>query len=193
MIVIEIVRISGEFLHHSVDIQWGIFWLQMEASTAIIAVSVTGFRAILNVRARREREKSEHGRGRLQSYRQRLLHKALLHHHMEQSTDLEDLPRVPGAMLTGTRTCISGNNKNNTITCESSLDHGSAAYLKTDDRCRENGHGGECSMSSVQVRMAIGTTRGPHRLLVVGYRHPKVQTSSLERILRNLLEFPISP
>ena len=143
MIVLAIVRISGELYHDTIDIQWGIFWLQMEASTAIIAVSVTGFRTMLRTRARTEREKSEHRRGRLQSYRQRMLHRALPRSQLELSTELDN-PHISGLTSTemGSFVEISGIDDGNAV--DNLPDHQLALGLITGDGPnRENGSGKE--------------------------------------------------
>ena len=155
MIIITIVRISGEFFHDTIDIQWGTFWLQLESSTAIVTVSVTGFRALLRVRARKEREKSEQRRWRLQSYRQRMLHKVLPRIQPEESTDLDTLPSNLGATLTGSCTSIKGTETNNANAVDISSDHNLAdVMVVADDSYREDRSEIERSISSVRVRRA---------------------------------------
>ena len=153
MIILTIVRIAGEFELHTTDIQWETFWQQMEASTAIIAISVTGFRTLLAVRARKEREEYDHRRERLQSYRQRLLRKAVHRDRAEQSTDLDNLPSIPGATVVGMRTFITGRGRNYVSINGTSIDHQTGHGKETvDGSDYESRRSKDRSMSSAQVR-----------------------------------------
>lgn len=51
MIIIAIIRIAaGNVSHGQVDAAWAIFWLQVEASVAVMVVSVSAFRALFVAR-----------------------------------------------------------------------------------------------------------------------------------------------
>lgn len=106
MIIVAIVRISRLPLsHESIDVQWAIFFQQVEASISVMTVSLTAVRSLLGVKAMNSREKKE----RLwYSYRRiALLKKG--HKPSESEVDGDPLPSIPSATLTGMRTFIVGN------------------------------------------------------------------------------------
>ena len=107
--VVAIVQISGEIsANHQIDLQWELFWQQIEASISIIVVSITGFRTLLGRRDQKKRQQSEKRRERLQSYRERLLRKALRRNPVDRNFNTGRLPSIPNATLTGIRTFING-------------------------------------------------------------------------------------
>ena len=109
IVIVAIVQISGEIsANHQIDLQWELFWQQIEASISIIVVSITGFRTLLGMRAQKKRHQSENRRERLQSYRDRLLRKALRRNPVDRDVNANRLPSIPNATLTGMRTLING-------------------------------------------------------------------------------------
>ena len=107
--IVAIVQISGEIsANHQIDLQWELFWQQIEASISIIVVSITGFRTLLGMRAQKKRQQSENRWERLQSYRQRLVRRALHRNPVDHDGNANRLPSIPGATLTGMRTLING-------------------------------------------------------------------------------------
>ena len=59
MIIIAIVRISGLRIKKTVlnGTVWGLFWHEAEAAVALIMVSITAFRSLLGIKARKALEK----------------------------------------------------------------------------------------------------------------------------------------
>lgn len=106
MIIVAIVRISRLPLsHESIDLQWAIFFQQVEASISVMTVSLTAVRSLLGVKAMNSREKKERV---WYSYRRiALLKKG--HKPSESEVDGDPLPFIPSATLTGMRTFIVGN------------------------------------------------------------------------------------
>lgn len=106
MIIVAIVRISRLPLsHESIDVQWAIFFQQVEASISVMTVSLTAVRSLLGVKAMNSREKKERV---WYSYRRiALLKKG--HKPSESEVDGDPLPSIPSATLTGMRTFIVGN------------------------------------------------------------------------------------
>ena len=106
MIIIALIRISGKSHRKCVeDVAWEIFWLEMEASTAVIMVSITAFRSLLGVKALKAREKRERS---WFSHRPKLLARSFKKAPQNES-EFAQLPSIPGATLTGVRTFIHGN------------------------------------------------------------------------------------
>ena len=109
IVIVAIVQISGEIsANHQIDLQWELFWQQIEASISIIVVSITSFRTLLGMRAQKKRQQSEKRWERLQSYRERLLRKALRRNPADHDGNADRLPSIPSATLTGMRTLING-------------------------------------------------------------------------------------
>lgn len=106
MIITAIVQISR--LHssnESIDVQWGAFFQQVEASASVITVSLTAFRSMLGLKALKSREKEVRA---WYSYR-RIAWLKKGHKTSESETDGDQLPAMPSATLTGMRTSIRGN------------------------------------------------------------------------------------
>lgn len=109
MIIIAIVRISGLRIENTMlDIVWELFWQQEEAAIAVIMVSITAFRSLLGIKARKTREKTQRSwtfshRPNLQA---RYFKKPTTTTHDE--FELEPLPSVSGGTFTGMRTFICG-------------------------------------------------------------------------------------
>lgn len=105
MIMVALVRISGLRTHQVfLDVQWIIFWNEVEATVATIMVSVTAFRQLLGIKELKAREKRDRS---WYSY-----HRRLLFGNSKKNSDNEwdtgQLPPIPGARLTGIRTLIRG-------------------------------------------------------------------------------------
>ena len=107
MIMVALVRISGirVAMDPKIDVQWEIFWQQMEASISVIMVSITAFRSLLGMRAAQAREKRDRA---WFSYRSKLLplNKRKTSEY-DKNVDM-NLPSVPGATMSGLRTYIRG-------------------------------------------------------------------------------------
>ncbi len=57
MIIIAIIRVLGLVQSNTFDIVWLVFWHQIEGAFAIIMVSLTTFRSLLGIKARKARKK----------------------------------------------------------------------------------------------------------------------------------------
>ena len=137
IIIVATVQISGEITaNHNLDLQWELFWQQIEASISIIVVSITGFRTLLGMRAQRKREQSENRWERLQSYRQRLLRKALRRSPVDSSGNANGLPSIPNATLTGMRTFINGNRSEEKLVEEHAIQDPASCALADDVRSK---------------------------------------------------------
>ena len=107
MIIIATVRIAGfRIKKSSIDIVWELFWHQVEASVALITVSITAFRSLLGIKALKAREQKKRERFWF-SHRAKLLTR-YLNKETQDESELEQLPSIPGATLTGMRTFIHG-------------------------------------------------------------------------------------
>lgn len=105
MIVIAIVRVSGLRIQkkNNIDIQWELFWQDVEATVAVIMVSITAFRSLLSMKALKARENKQRS---WVSYRRKLLVRKF-NKVSEDETDIEQLRSIPRATLTGIRTFIN--------------------------------------------------------------------------------------
>lgn len=120
MVMISLVRISGLRAHRDIfDVQWAIFWTQVEATVATITVSVTAFRQLLGIKAQRARENRD--RSWYSHHRRLLLGK--FKKSSENVWDTGQLPSIPGAKLTGLRTLIRGGRDSKSMTLMSGEDH----------------------------------------------------------------------
>ncbi|MCJ1428168.1 hypothetical protein MMC29_006076 [Sticta canariensis] len=109
MIITAIVQISG--IHaptNTIDVTWEIFWQLMEACIAVIMVSLTAFRSLFVA----------HGSGAKSPPQKLSLRKRVLNSRIiagrkraggNDSEEMERLPEIPRATLTGMRTFIRGN------------------------------------------------------------------------------------
>lgn len=60
MIMIAIIRVSGLRIRKSnIDVQWEVFWQDIEATVAVIMVSITAFRSLMGMKALKAREKRQ--------------------------------------------------------------------------------------------------------------------------------------
>lgn len=120
MIIVALVRISGLRTHKVfMDIQWLVFWNEVEASVATIMVSVTAFRQLLGIKALKAREKKNRS---WYSYRRRLLY-GKCKQNSDNGWDAGQLPSIPGARLTGLRTLIHGGQDLKSMTLMTGEDH----------------------------------------------------------------------
>ena len=122
MIVVAIVRIAGLRLkgpylnHHQMDIQWDLFWQEIEATVAVIMVSITAFRSLLGMKTL----KSPEGKDRRHWYSYRLKRSPKASRAFKSGSsqssqtclgsewDTKQLPAVPGPTLTGMQTFVRG-------------------------------------------------------------------------------------
>lgn len=107
MIMIAIVRILGFIIKNKFDMVWLFFWHQVEGAVAIITVSVTSFRSILGIKARKAREKKRMERSWF-SHRPKLMTRYSKKETKDEPRS-QQLPSVPVVTLTGMRTFINGN------------------------------------------------------------------------------------
>ena len=102
MAVIAIVRISGlQIAGTNIDVQWMIFWQHIEATVAVIMVSLTAFRSIFGIKAQQNEVRKNRA---WYSYRERLLRSP-----RKRSADTESydkLPSIPGGTMTGMRSFV---------------------------------------------------------------------------------------
>lgn len=126
MVVCAVTRISAYRLRGVIDLTWQIFWQHVEGSVALMMASVTTFRTAFVAVGNKRNEKKE----KIPSYtiRQRLLAK------LKKAADIEGLPSVPGATLTGLRTFIHGNNR---------LEETTVMGSKSDRSSQDDGKGSE--------------------------------------------------
>lgn len=106
MIITAIVRVSGLRLGNiMIDVQWEVFFQQVEASVSVITVSLTAFRSLLGLKARESREKKQ----RVWYSYQRII--LLKKGRKTSDSELrgDQLPSIPSATMTGMRTFIRGN------------------------------------------------------------------------------------
>lgn len=115
MIIIAIVRISkirikSPYEGLGMDIVWVIFWQQVEACTAVIMVSLSAFRSFFVAHESRLREDRNRNRQwymsnkKASAWRRRLL--------QSEGEEMNQLPQVPRATMTGMSTFISGGENN---------------------------------------------------------------------------------
>lgn len=106
MIITAIVRVSGLLLSSkNIDVQWEVFFQQVEASVSVITVSLTAFRSLLGVKALNSRKKKEQA---WYSYRRIVLLKKG-RKTSESELNGDQLPSIPSATLTEIRTFIRDN------------------------------------------------------------------------------------
>lgn len=106
MILTAIVRISGLRLsNRRIDVQWEVFFQQVEASVSVITVFLTAFRSLLGLKAQESRDKKQRV---WYSYQRMIL---LKKGHKTSDSELggDQFPSIPSATLTGMRTFIRGN------------------------------------------------------------------------------------
>ena len=117
MFAICLVRTSGETIDGNtgttVDVQWNVFWHNIEASVAVTAVSLTAFRSLYGIKTLQQQQKNKkRNLPWLSSYRKNLLNRKQQRRVDEFGDPISDeyysLPRIPGATLTGMRTMIRG-------------------------------------------------------------------------------------
>ncbi len=105
MIVIAIFRVSGlRIRKNKIDVQWEIFWQEVEATAAVIMVSITAFRSRLGIKALKARKKRDRS---WFSYRQKLLTRHFKKTPQDKSV-VEQLPSIPAGTFTGMWTVIRG-------------------------------------------------------------------------------------
>ena len=115
MIIIAVIRLSAvhiEVVHmntgpvRTVDFVWVIFWLHVEACTAVIMVSFSSFRSVFVAHESRLRDQDRKRRWNMS--RKNLMASMWRRRKLEPGSENRDkLPAVPGATLTGMSTFIS--------------------------------------------------------------------------------------
>lgn len=108
MIITAIVQISG--IHaptNTIDVTWEIFWQLMEACIAVIMVSLTAFRSLFVAYGSGAKSPPQKP-----SLRKRVLNSRIIVGRKRaggsDSEEMERLPEIPRATLTGMRTFIRG-------------------------------------------------------------------------------------
>ena len=110
MVTLSITRISGMKLPNraSTDVVWSVFWVQVDASVAIMMASLTAFRSLF------VNDGSKGSGLKKPSYTsfERLFHRKNKSSNTEPPEMDQALPAIPGATMTGMRTFIRGGNGN---------------------------------------------------------------------------------
>lgn len=58
MAVTAIVRVSGvKIAGTNIDVQWQLYWQEVEATLSVIMISITAFRSLFGMKAMQAREK----------------------------------------------------------------------------------------------------------------------------------------
>ena len=145
MIIPAIFRISGLHLGlRSFDVLWKVFFQQVEASVSVITVSITAFRSLLGLKAMKSRKKKERA---WYWHRQMALVKKE-RKTSEFGTNVDQLPSIPSATLTGMRTFIQGcrNSKNGEADIISSRDGTMEAehYIQVTQKTSSESEAGRC-------------------------------------------------
>lgn len=106
MIIVAVARVSGAYIHHAIiDVQWLVFLHDVEANIAIIMVSITAFRSLLGLKARRSHENKKRAwywYGQKPMFRKENKNSSL-------DSNEDQFPSIPDTTLTGIRTFIWGN------------------------------------------------------------------------------------
>lgn len=121
MIIIACVRVAKLYSHGFIDVTWLFFWQQMEASVAVVMISLTAFRSIFASHGLRERNARPWYASAVRKLRGR---------RMLGSDEQLRLPSVPSATLTGLRTFIQG--------CEREGSTASLAYACKNSQVGDN-------------------------------------------------------
>ena len=117
MFAICMVRATGQTIEgnfgNTVDVQWDVFWHIVEASVAVIVVSLAAFRSLYGIETlKQERKNKKRYEPWLSSYRRNMVNRKKQRRVNEFgetiSAEPYSLPSVPGATLTGIRSIISG-------------------------------------------------------------------------------------
>lgn len=109
MIIIAIIRISAVRIGHTgLDMVWGLFWNQMEACTALIMVSFSAFRSFFVARESRVRDDQNRQRFWYMDKKDRLRSAWRRRQMQSGSEEMDELPDIPRATLTGMRTFVHG-------------------------------------------------------------------------------------
>lgn len=108
MIIITIVRMSKIRIGPTqTDIIWEVFWHEIEACTAVIMVSISAFRSIFVAHNSRQQQ----NRKRVWYMSKKNLLRSALHRkklRSDSSEEVNKLPEIPRATMTGMRTFIRG-------------------------------------------------------------------------------------
>lgn len=124
MIIIAIVRISkirikrtledinlpSGYSASGADLVWVLFWQQVEACTAVIMVSLSAFRSFFVAHESRIREDRNRNRQWYMSNKKALAWRRRL--LQSEGEEMDRLPQIPRATMTGMSTFISGRENN---------------------------------------------------------------------------------
>lgn len=117
--IIAVIRMSNERTSPlDIDLMWITFWHQVEASTAVIMVCFTAFRSFFVARESRVREDRNR---RLHWYMNRkhqatAAAKRWIGLRSDSREEINGLPNIPRATMTGMDTFIRGERTETTIT-----------------------------------------------------------------------------
>ena len=104
--MIAIIRIAGLRIRGTnIDVQWEVFWQEVEATVSVTMVSITAFRSLFGIKALKAREKKYRP---WYSYREKLFSRQKKKSIDSSSDGGDELPQIPGATMTGMRTFIRG-------------------------------------------------------------------------------------
>lgn len=99
MIIIACIRIIGfNLFFHAYS--WHLFWLQVEGSVAVIMVSLTAFRSVFASQGSENKER------KARPWYSSTVAKLRRHKASSVRYNLEDLPSIPSATMSGMRTFI---------------------------------------------------------------------------------------
>lgn len=111
MIIIAIIRISKiQAYQDHTDLIWIIFWQQIQASTAVIVISLSAFRSFFVARESRLRHDRNHHRQWYMDRKNRIA-SVLRRKRLRSgsgSEEINHLVTIPRATMTGLRTFING-------------------------------------------------------------------------------------
>lgn len=115
MVVTAAIRVSGLTSRGNIDDVWAFVWSQIEACVAISVISLTTFRSAfvdsVSSRARRERVKKPWYSGTIHAIKRNTAQQ------LNDEDDIQGLPKIPSATLTGMRIFIQGGRRSLTSHC----------------------------------------------------------------------------
>ena len=106
MIIIAFIRsLCSIFFYHSYS--WYLFWLQVEGSVAVIMVSLTAFRSVFASQESKDRKR------KTRPWYSSTVARLRRHKASSPRYNLEELPAIPSATISGMRTFIRGSRLGN--------------------------------------------------------------------------------
>lgn len=104
--MVAIIRVSGIHIAGTTDdVQWQVFWQEIEATISVIMISITAFRSLLGMKAAEAREAKDRA---WYFHRRKLLTRKLWRNEENDLNMDRELPSIPSATMTGLRTYIRG-------------------------------------------------------------------------------------